>query len=404
MKKIALLAISTMLLITGCGKKNSADLMKKFEDSVLNTKSYTLKGNMEILSNEETYTYSLEANYLKDNYYKVTLINETNNHEQIILRNDDGVYVVTPSLNKSFKFQSEWPDSSSQTYILSSLLKDMKNDSDCKIEKQDDGYVAKSKVDYPNNSELTYQKIYFDKDMNLEKVEVYNNEDTICIKATFSSLNLKAKLEKEDFALEDLIDPSINEEKPNSSNSNTNSNSNNSNSNSNSQTNSNSNNSSNNNSTTKPNSTPNTSNTDNSSKYSINDPKNNKECAGAECDTKTSILDSIIYPLYIPSETYLSNSEKVDTDDGNRVILTFAGDKNFVLIEEVATVSNEFEIIPVYGDPIMLSDTIAAKSANSMYWTSNNVSYYLTSNDLSTSEMVTIAESLGNITTVSVGK
>ena len=49
----------------------------------------------------------------------------------------------------------------------------------------------------------------------------------------------------------------------------------------------------------------------------------------------------------------------------------------------------------------MLSDTIAAKSANSMYWTSNNVSYYLTSSDLSSSEMVTIAESLGNTKIVS---
>ena len=98
----------------------------------------------------------------------------------------------------------------------------------------------------------------------------------------------------------------------------------------------------------------------------------------------------------------LSNSEKVDTDEGNRVILTFAGEKNFVLIEEVASMANEFEIIPVYGDPVMLSDTIAAKSANSMYWTSDNISYYLTSSDLSTEEMVTIAESLGNTKTVSV--
>ena len=86
------------------------------------------------------------------------------------------------------------------------------------------------------------------------------------------------------------------------------------------------------------------------------------------------------------------------------MILTFAGDKNFVLIEEVANVASEFEIIPVYGDPIMLSDTIAAKSANSMYWTSDNVSYYLTSNDLSAEEMVTIAESLGNTKVVSGSK
>ena len=102
----------------------------------------------------------------------------------------------------------------------------------------------------------------------------------------------------------------------------------------------------------------------------------------------------------MPSKTYLSNSEKIDTDDGNRVILTFAGAKNFVLIEEVASAANEFEVIPVYGDPIMLKDTIAAKSANSMYWTSEGLSYYLTSSDLSVVEMVTIAESLGNIKTV----
>ena len=40
----------------------------------------------------------------------------------IILRNSEGIYVLTPSLNKSFKFQSEWPYNSSQTYLLQTLL------------------------------------------------------------------------------------------------------------------------------------------------------------------------------------------------------------------------------------------------------------------------------------------
>ncbi len=354
MKKIAVLAAGLMLLLSGCGKVKEEDLMNKFEKSISNSKSYLLKGNMEILSNEETYTYSIEASFLKDDYYKVTLVNQTNNHEQIILKNKDGVYVVTRALNKSFKFQSEWPNNSSQSYILASLLNDMKKDNEKTIEEQDKNYVIKTKVNYPNNGELTYQKIYFDKDMNLEKVEVYNNKDIINIKVVFSSVNLKAGLDEKDFALDELIDTKKNEE----------------------------------NKEEKPN------NTDSNKE----DNSTNKEnCKNEECDTKSSnILDSIIYPLYIPSETYLSNSEKVDTDDGNRVILTFAGDKNFVLIEEVATIASDFEVIPVYGDPVMLSDTIAAKSANSMYWTSDNVSYYLTSSDLSTEEMVTIAESLGN--------
>lgn len=366
MKKIAILSLVFMLILTGCGKKKPEDLVGKFEKSISNAKSYVLKGNMEILSNEETFTYSLEAEHLKDNYYKVTLVNQTNNHEQIILKNKDGVYVVTPALNKSFKFQSEWPENSSQSYILSSILKDIKNDKEMTIEEKDKGYVIKSKVNYPNNKELTYQKVYFDKNMNLESIEVYDSENIVNIKVMFSSINLKGGLEEEDFALEKLIDVNKQNEdkKDNQSNKNE--------------------------------------NKDNNLNNENKDNNTNKaECTNEECDKKTSnILDSVIYPLYIPSQTYLSNSEKVDTDDGNRVILTFAGDKNFVLIEEVASIANEFEIIPVYGDPVMLSDTIAAKSANSLVWTSEGLSYYLTSSDLSTEEMVTIAESLGNTKTV----
>lgn len=339
MKKFAILSLVIILLTSGCGKKSPEDLVAKFTSSIENSKSYLLKGNMEILSNEETFTYSLEVSFLKDNFYKVNLVNQTNNHEQIILKNNEGVYVVTPALNKSFKFQSDWPNNSSQSYILSSLVKDIKNDEEKTIENTDKGHIIRTKVNYPNNKELTYQKIYFDKNMNLESIEVYNSEDIVTIKAVFSKLDLKASLEESDFALDKLID--------------------------------------------------------------VNKTNDKEECTNEECDEKTSnIIDNIIYPLYIPRETYLSNSEKVDTDTGNRVILTFAGDKNFILIEEAASVSSDFEVIPVYGEPVMLSDTIAAKSANSLTWTSEGLSYYLTSSDLSTDEMVTIAESLGNTKSV----
>ena len=49
----------------------------------------------------------------------------------------------------------------------------------------------------------------------------------------------------------------------------------------------------------------------------------------------------------------------------------------------------------------MLNDTIAALSTNSMYWTSNDIDYYMVSEDLSVSEMVFIATSLNNSTSVS---
>ena len=117
MKKIIVLLFSLMLMVSGCGKKSTENVVKDFTNKVNDTKSYILKGNMEIYADEETFTYSIEVDFLKDYFYKVKMVNQTNNHEQIILRNTDAVYVITPSLNKSFKFQSEWPDNSSKAYI-----------------------------------------------------------------------------------------------------------------------------------------------------------------------------------------------------------------------------------------------------------------------------------------------
>ena len=43
---------------------------------------------------------------------------------------------------------------------------------------------------------------------------------------------------------------------------------------------------------------------------------------------------------------------------------------------------------------LMLNDTIGALSTNSLSWSVDNVDYYLTSSDLTTSEIMQIADSL----------
>lgn len=400
-KKFLCLCCTILLLTSGCGKKNSVDVVKEFSNRVNDTKSYVLKGTMEIYSDEDTFTYSVEANYLKDNYYKVKLVNQTNNHEQVILRNQDGVYVITPSLNKSFKFQSEWPDNSSQSYLLKAIVTDLTKDAETSMETVDSKYVVKSKVNYPNNSDLSYQKVTIDKDMNLNKVEVYNSSDALKIKVNVGSVDLKAGLSESDFKLEDYMKDTNSSQNNNSSNNNNNQSSAN-NGNSNSSTNNNNNSNDQNNSQNNQKCTEG----DESCKENVTcDPKK-EDCTTKNTPSKdktTGVLEDIVYPLYIPSNTYLSGKDKVDTDNGERVILTFGGDKSFVLVEEVAVASNEFEIIPVYGDPLMLNDTIAALSENSLYWTSNQVSYYLAGNDLTTDEILNIAKNMNQTSSVVSG-
>lgn len=366
MKKILLLMILSIILC-GCGTENKENILNDFKSSIANSKSYKITGNMEISNDEETFTYSLESYFLKDNYYKVILINQTNNHEQIILKNKEDIYVITPALNKSFKFQSEWPDNSSQAYLLGSLVKDIENDKNVTVENMDNGYVIKTTVNYPNNNELSYQKIYLNKQKLIEKVEVYNNEDIIKIKVTFEKIDLKGNLKDSDFKLEDYIKENKSEESSSTTNTECNK-----------------------------------ENKEQCENITQTTPSNNEANINQDSENKTTTsIENIIYPLYIPSNTYLTNSETIETNNGNRIILTFSGEKNFVLIEEATIKESAMEIVPVYGEPLMLSETIGALSANSLSWDANNISYYLASTELSVSEMQLIANSLGNATLVS---
>ena len=327
MKRLLLLLLSIMLL-TGCGKVDKEKLINEFKNDVESSKSYIVKSNMEIYNGEDTFSYDVTVYYMDDDYFKVDMVNTLSNHEQIILRNNDEVYVVTPSLNKSYKFVSEWPYNSSQSYILNSLVNDIKEDDDVKFSEIEDGYSLTVEVNYPNNDNLEYEVLFFDKKMNLKKVVVYDEEDIIAIKVDFNKIDYKANLNKDDFNVDKMIE---------------------------------------------------------------------ENCCNAEVDgdsEETGNLDDIIYPLYVPANTYLKHQETVSTENGERIILTFNGEKNFILIEEVSNVGDEFEIIPVYGEPLMLSNTIGALGTNSLSWSVDNINYYLASNDLSTSEIMSIADSL----------
>ena len=324
-KKILLFAmVFVSLLVVGCGKFGSKDLIKDFEKKVNSSKGYYLTGELEIINNEETYIYDVEVSYKADDLFKVSLINQTNNHEQIILKNDDGVYVLTPSLNKSFKFQSEWPYNNSQSYLLQVIINDINNDSDHQFEENEDGYIIIAKANYSNNNDLVKQKIYFDKEKNLIKVEVLDNNNTVKVRMQFNSIDMNSTFDDNYFKLENSMKTANNIEK-----------------------------------------------------Y-----------------TAASVIDDIVFPMYLPNNTYLASQNKVSLNYGERVILSFGGEKPFTLVQETIQNSDSL-VIPVSGEPSMLGDSIGVVSENSANWVSNGIEYYLSSKSLNRSELIEVANSIG---------
>ena len=207
MKKIFFLVMTLMFMITlsGCGTSKEDDVVKSLTKKISSAESYSITGTFELINNEENYTYDINVNYKSAEKFKVSLVNKVNNHEQIILRNESGVYVLTPSLNKSFKFQSDWPYNNSQTYILQTLVKDIENDSEKDVKKLDDGYVITTSVNYSNKQDLVKQNIFLDKDINITKIEVLNSENQAKIVMNFNKIEFNSTINDDIFNIDNNV-------------------------------------------------------------------------------------------------------------------------------------------------------------------------------------------------------
>ena len=240
------------------------------------------------------------------------------------------VRVVTPSLNKSFKFQSDWPYSNSQIYLLEAIVNDIKDDDDRTFKETKNGYTFMTTVNYPNNRNLIKQKIQLSKKLKLKKVQVYNSDSVICMTMNFNDIDYSPTFKKNYFSLNTVM-----------------------------------------------------------KSYSVD-----------EEVKQTSSLGDSIYPLMIPSGTKLTKEEKVEKDNGERIIMTFDGDKPFLLVEETANIENEFTVVPTYGEPYQLMDTLGVMTDNSLNWTTNGIEYYLVSDVLNQNELVEVAQSVGVVQTM----
>ena len=329
MKKIFVLLL-LIFLLCGCGKVDDKNIIKELEKNINNKVGYQLSGELELLNNDEVYVYDISVSYKKDDYYKVVLTNQSNNHSQIIFKNDDGVFILTPSLNKSFKFQSDWPYNNSQIYLLNKVLDDIKNDSEYKFKKLDKGYEIVSKVNYPNNKNLVKEKIVFDDNFNIKKIYVYDNEDIICMKMIFNDIDYSPKFSDDYFEIDEVM-----------------------------------------------------------STFDIS-------------EDVVGVFEDTMYPLFIPEGTRLVNEERIQTDIGERVILTFEGDKTFLLVEETASIEEEFTIIPTFGEPYQLMDTLGVMTDTSLSWTSNGIEYYLISEVMSKDELIEVAQSIYELPITSI--
>jgi outer membrane lipoprotein-sorting protein len=200
----ALLIVCSVILLGACGEKSQSDVEEKLTDVLSDMNGYKAEAEMAMKTGEEEQRFSIDIWHQKEDYYRVKLGHtEDERGSQIILKNEDGVFVLTPALERSFRFQSEWPENSSQPYLFQSLVKDILEDEEAAFEATDTHYVFKTKTNYQSNSNFPSQQIHIDKKTYYPSmVQVLNQEDQALVEVQFSSFDTEVSFESDDFAME----------------------------------------------------------------------------------------------------------------------------------------------------------------------------------------------------------
>lgn len=207
-----------IVMLAACGEKSQEDVVEKLGENIEGLSGYKANIEMKMNTGQEEQTYKIDVWHKKEDFYRVALSNEQDDKGgQIILKNKDGVFVLTPELKKSFKFQSEWPDNSSQPYLYQSLVEDIVNDKEAEFTTDETHYIFKTKTNYQSNNNLPFQEIYFDKESYTPTlVKVLDTDGNAIVEVKFTSFELDPSFKDKDFEIEQNMASALPEDVPTS--------------------------------------------------------------------------------------------------------------------------------------------------------------------------------------------
>lgn len=198
--------IVVSIVLAACGKKDAAGVVKDLDKVVTKLESYQGSGTMTLFTGDKPQEYKVEVWYQNPSFYRIALTNAEKDVTQIVLRNEQGVYVLTPSLNKSFRFQSDWPENQGQVYLYQTLVRSILSDNSRQFVADKDDYVFEVAANY-NTHSLVRQKIWLAKDSYAPKqVQVSDAQAKVVVEVKFDKFDFNTKFDNNSFDMQHNLD------------------------------------------------------------------------------------------------------------------------------------------------------------------------------------------------------
>ncbi|MDQ0903928.1 outer membrane lipoprotein carrier protein LolA [Paenibacillus sp. V4I7] len=371
------------LVLAGCGmgKKDAGSIVKDLDHVISKSGSYQASGSMILNTGQQPQEYQVEVAYSPDHFYRISLTNAGKDVTQIVLRNEEGVFVLTPHLKKSFRFQSDWPENQGQVYLFQSLAKSIIADKDRQFTTDNDAYVFDVAANY-QNEQLSRQKIWLNKKTLAPKqVQVSDVNKNVLVQVNFTNFEFDAKFDKDYFQMErnmtswnlqtlpTMADVSVTDtDHPATGGK----------------------------SVTDKNLSATGGQSDQTAGQAQSGQKATATKSGSDTTKSTAAASKaqsigIIEPSYLPKDVVKQDITDMKLGEDAAVLLRYKGKYNFSLIE-VRPQAKSVSLQP--GDIVDLGFTIGVLTGDekkTLTWTNDGVEFRLSTGDLPTNEMIKVA-------------
>ncbi|MCC0565799.1 DUF4367 domain-containing protein [Brevibacillus borstelensis] len=203
MKRAALplaLLLVFSLLLGGCfGQKTPEDIVDDLGSTLDKMGGYKSQAVLTMQTSSTPMEYDVEVWYEKPTNYRVALTSKQRGITQIILRNNEGVFVLTPHLKKSFRFQSGWPENNGPLYLYETLARSIIDDTERKMNMDNKDYVFEVKANYSGNRSLTKQKIWLTEDLKPKRAEIMDSNLDTLVKINFTEFVFNPTFDQDAF-------------------------------------------------------------------------------------------------------------------------------------------------------------------------------------------------------------
>lgn len=202
---LVVILLTMGLLLTGCGTVTQESVLQKLQNIQNKPKPYKSKAMMTVqIASTVPRKFYVETWFYSPSVYRIALGNEQREMTQVIVRNEQGIYVIQPQLKKAFRFQGDWAENQGSIYLYHPLIQQILQSSERKFQRQrEEGTVSFDLPMQPENPLVVRQKIVLgEKDLYPRQIDLYDKEDRPVVSIQYESFQENVKFDESDFSPE----------------------------------------------------------------------------------------------------------------------------------------------------------------------------------------------------------